>query len=539
MNLITDKWIPVLRKNSKNTDYISPIEITSANSDNPVMLPDAPRPDFNASIMQFLIGIVQSTLTPANTVEWQNSFLSPPDENTISEAMKKVAKYFELEDPKIRFMQDIDMDTSGEMIEISNLLIDAPGANTIKNNTDHFVKRNTVNHICSSCVALSLYTLQSNAPSGGAGHRTSMRGGGPLSTLIIPNDKTGDFDILWHRVWFNVLDQKQLIKTNCNVSLKNPETIYPWITAIKTSEKKGSETTSEEIHPFQCYWGTPRRIHLNTANRRAGNCDLCGRSSEFNYTGYYTKNYGINYGEGIIHPLSPYYQDKDGMRLPVHPHPGGFGYRHWPSYINSNDGKYARALVLQFLDDRLSALELDHDLQINTRVQILGYDMDNMKARCWYEAQMPYWLLPATSRENIVATSSRMVEAASQVMSNTRQAVRNAWVDRDAKVKGDWSFVETEFWQSTEDFFYKKLQKIISVITAEESRELDLELDQFLEEWLVLIQRQSISLYDRYADQLDLDTGDLDGVPRVIKARASLLNFNRKKPRELLGLADK
>ncbi|MCP4406671.1 MAG: type I-E CRISPR-associated protein Cse1/CasA [Gammaproteobacteria bacterium] len=61
--------------------------------------------------------------------------------------------------------------------KISELLIEAPGGNTLKENRDYFVKRGEVNCLCFPCIAMALFTLQTNAPSGGAGHRTSFGSG--------------------------------------------------------------------------------------------------------------------------------------------------------------------------------------------------------------------------------------------------------------------------------------------------------------------------------------------------------------------------
>ena len=81
---------------------------------------------------------------------------------------------------------------------IAALLIEQPGDKTLKDNTDLFIHRGQMQSLCPACAAAALYTLQAFAPSGGKGHRTSMRGGGPLSTLLKGRN-------LWESVWLNVL----------------------------------------------------------------------------------------------------------------------------------------------------------------------------------------------------------------------------------------------------------------------------------------------------------------------------------------------
>src|SRR5699024_10547476 len=100
------------------------------------------------------------------------------------------------------FMQDLDPLEEARIAPVSGLLIDAPGANGIKNNTDFFVKRGQAQQLCADCAALALYTIQANGPAGGAGFRTGLRGGGPLTTLILPDEANSS---LWHKLWLNVV----------------------------------------------------------------------------------------------------------------------------------------------------------------------------------------------------------------------------------------------------------------------------------------------------------------------------------------------
>ena len=128
---------------------------------------------------------------------------------------------FELYNPDgPAFMQDFDL-LDGEFKKIVALLIEAPGGKTIKDNLDHFVKRNQINGLCSSCVATALFTLQTNAPSGGVGHRVGLRGGGPLTTLLM-SDNTED--ALWKKLWLNVLSQDELVGAK-----QIDSSVMPWL----------------------------------------------------------------------------------------------------------------------------------------------------------------------------------------------------------------------------------------------------------------------------------------------------------------------
>ena len=58
MNLINDPWIPIRRK-SGTQDIIVPWQLTE--TDDPVIALSAPRPDFNGALMQFLVGLLQTS----------------------------------------------------------------------------------------------------------------------------------------------------------------------------------------------------------------------------------------------------------------------------------------------------------------------------------------------------------------------------------------------------------------------------------------------------------------------------------------------
>ena len=75
MNLITDAWIPVRHKNGK-VNRIAPWQITEGEGVITVLA--SPRPDFNGALIQFLIGLLQTTFAPKNPREWRKWFQQPP-----------------------------------------------------------------------------------------------------------------------------------------------------------------------------------------------------------------------------------------------------------------------------------------------------------------------------------------------------------------------------------------------------------------------------------------------------------------------------
>jgi CRISPR system Cascade subunit CasA len=198
MNLIHDAWIPIRRKHGEAT-RIAPWEVTTRYSDAPIVALTAPRPDFNGALIQFLIGLLQTTCAPDSPRTWRAWLRDPPSPEELHAKLHPVAYAFELDSDDKRFMQDAELKSAGvkEATPIGALLIDIPGENTMQRNTDHFIKRGGVEKLCSVCTATTLFTLQTNAPAGGQGHRTGLRGGGPLTPLIMG-------DTLWQTIWLNV-----------------------------------------------------------------------------------------------------------------------------------------------------------------------------------------------------------------------------------------------------------------------------------------------------------------------------------------------
>ncbi|MGO9570578.1 MAG: type I-E CRISPR-associated protein Cse1/CasA, partial [Desulfomonilaceae bacterium] len=323
-NLIEQPWIPVITVSGLRKS-IAPWEITDRYAQDPIVALDAPRADFRGAQIQFLIGIVQTAAAPRDQGEWLSSWHNPPRPEDLRRSFSPLAHAFDLDGGGPRFMQDLEL-IKGEEKEVGALLIESPGEKTVRDNTDHFIKAGSVAGLCRECCASALFTLQTNAPSGGVGHRTSLRGGGPLTTLVIGNQ-----DRLWQTVWLNTLTLPVFLNcTGANPQNAKDEDQFPWLAPTRTSEPdRGYATTPEDVHPSQVFWGMPRRIRLDFSTARSGPCDLCRAVTDNLVQRYFTKNYGVNYEGSWRHPLTPHFSDSSGARLPRHAQPGGVSYRHW------------------------------------------------------------------------------------------------------------------------------------------------------------------------------------------------------------------
>ncbi|MFH5927539.1 type I-E CRISPR-associated protein Cse1/CasA, partial [Roseomonas sp. SXEYE001] len=223
LNLLRDSWLPVLRR-SGTRDTIRPAQVTPTNDPDPVVALDWPRADFRFACYEFLIGLLSTAFPPEGSMAWRDLWEEPPAPEVLDEAFAPIAHAFALDGDGPRFLQDLE-DLASEPEPIERLLIESPGASTLRNNTDLLVRRNRLASLGRPAAAMALYAFQSWAPAGGAGNRTGLRGGGPLCTLVAPPEG----GTLWRLLWANVLpglppDPDDLPK------------ILPWLAPTVTSE---------------------------------------------------------------------------------------------------------------------------------------------------------------------------------------------------------------------------------------------------------------------------------------------------------------
>ncbi|WP_085315369.1 type I-E CRISPR-associated protein Cse1/CasA [Derxia lacustris] len=457
MSLLFERWIPV-RLSDGRRDVVAAFELARPD----IVAFDAPRADFNAALFQFWIALLQTVTTAQNRREWRQWLLSPPDADTLKALFAPLAPHFVYDGDGPRFMQDHALRAKdGEPVAIANLLIDSPGENALRNNGDHFTKRGRIERLCPHCAVLALYTLQTNAPSGGAGHRTGLRGGGPLTTVLLPPPVAGRPASLWQTLCLNLLPVPLFNQVGGDANCAEQILLFPWLGPIERLQSKDGALAPAQVHPLHVYWAMPRRIRLDFDAVQPGNCDLCGEPSERLVAQYVTRNYGLNYKGAWDHPLSPYYQVKDEW-LPLHPQPGGIGYRHWQGFVlgldNDKQVRRSARVVSAFFEDNI---ERDHRTEL--RLWAFGYDMDNMKPRCWYESVMPLYALGdcgPREREALRHDIGAWVGGAELAASYLRNAVKDAWFSGDAR--GDYSFVDASFWSRTEPGFYALLRERIA-----------------------------------------------------------------------------
>lgn len=502
MNLLRTSWL-AFRTRDGGVVFRSP----SALADPDIIDLAMSRPDFQGAAYQWLIGLLHTAAPPDDHDDWMDRLVEPPTVAELYEWFAPLHSAFELCGDGPRFMQDLDPLDDAKPGPVAGLLIDSPGANGIKLNTDHFVKRGRVEVICPDCAAMALFTMQINAPSGGAGYRVGLRGGGPLTTLILPDDADAS---LWQRLWLNVAPLDAVTPAGVVGTPPRAEdaTLFPWMGPTRLSDKKGAKVLPEDMHPLHAFWAMPRRFRLLFEDK-PGHCDLCGREATNLVSHIRAKNYGANYEGPWLHPLTPYRRDPkkpSEAPLSLKGQPGGLGYRHWAPLVLADperSGAMPAAIIHDYLYKKVSANqqarregESFDPLLRHGRLWVFGFDMDNMKPRGWYATEMPLVAVPAEQQEVLRDWVQSFAELGTEVAKKVRNQIKAAWFKRPADAKGDMSSVDGQFYDATQPaFFHSLLEMQQSLLDGERSHVPT----STAQAWYCELRREAMRLFDSLA----------------------------------------
>ena len=457
LNLISDRWIPVVDASGARR-VIAPWEMADAT----LLRPDWPRADLNVACLELLIGLVFMADPPASRDDWIAR--KAPDPARLKARLAPFAPAFNLTGDGPLFLQDLDP-LDGVPNAPDMLFIDSAGANTSRNNADLMVHRNRYRGLDLPLAAIALYTFQAHAPSGGAGNRTSMRGGGPMVTLVDPGRG------LWSIIWANVPDGMAASPSD-----------LPWMNPTRVSDRH-QETQPPQGQRFsvEAFFGQPRRIRLEVSG------DVV--------TGVIQKPYGTNYGIWM-HPLSPYYRTKAGeVPLPVHPKAGHFGYRNWLGIL-------ARAKEAELAEPAHCVSLWGQRSRDDASVIVAGWAMDNMKPRDFVHSVEPLIDLP----EDEMICLFGLVTAADQAAIALRGSLAPVLAEGEARE------AEREaFYAATEPAF-------LTCLAALKSGEA---IAEIYARWHGDLRTEALRRFDALASH-GLDQRDMSDVKRIVDARRSL-----------------
>jgi len=513
-NLIREDWLPVRRADGR-CDRITPSGIVADLENNPVLAVDWPRADFNGAALEFLIGLLATAFPPKNRNEWLERWENPPAPADLDQAFERVAFAFDLDGDNPRFMQEFGDLESGFNREIAALLIEQPGQQTIERNADHFVKHGITWAISRASAAIGLYTLQTYSPAGGRGYLTSIRGGGPLTTLVAADPRDGKSS-LWQLLWSNV---SQAAGPEWNT---NPASVFPWLATSRTSQNF-PVMTPKHGHPLQAFWGMPRRIRLIFEEANGRSCDLGGPNDDVLAVGWKTEQYGIKY-EGWIHPLSPYVRWKPN-ELPkaVKASSGNMRYRHWLGMAqeDQDNNGFTAQCVKVFRNERAQLVNI-----AGIRLIAFGYDMDKMKARCWCQREMPIPNVSDINRETFDEQVAQIIWAADMTADMIHMAVKGAIFPQSVGTRAGFALQIDRLWRDTEFQFFDLLNELAK---GEPYNPV------LLENWLTTLRNTALAAFDAVVSNKGHGSG---AWTRLAETRKSLAReLNGKDIRAIFGLA--
>lgn len=499
-NLLIEKWIPVKRQSGERL-FIAPYEIVNNFVKDPIVELAAPRPDFNAAIAQFLIGLIQTTFPPKNPSAWRKYHEDPPSEDDLQRMFQPFVFAFNLNGDGPRFMQDYDVKNyeGSDPKSIRKLLIDAPGQQTEDKNADLFIKRVHDFVLCTPAAALALMTIQMFAPIGGGGreggHRSSLRGAGALTTIFV--GKT-----LWEGVWLNVMESRHLGYSTEELAIDKH--LFPWLGPTIVSDRNRLPVVEPIGANFlPSFWGCPRRIRLLFAE---GICN-CAILPEYSITvnpkapvcsEFVTLHYGPVYSSNWRHPLSPYlHYEKEGLSFArVMETPDRYvSFRDWLKV--AVDTRVAQAATV------LRINPTEYDMPNPVRVVCFGYAVRQQKALNWINSELPFFVIPLSKRERVHKELEAVVEAANRAGEILKISVKSVWerenergkFRKGVKVKKESS--ASTFAAKSTDMFYKLLDPHFFIIAKKLADAVNGEEVVLKEEWISLLRNESICVFDK------------------------------------------
>ena len=517
-NLIDERWIPVERRSGK-VELIAPAEV--ADREDPPLRIASPRPDFDGALLEFLIGLLQTAAAPATERAWRKEWEEPPAVKLLAKRLATVREAFFLDGEGPRFMQDLTVakDPDAKELPVGALLIDRIGEKELGESPTLFAKPGLFQALGYPAAAAALMAMQTYAPAGGRGQLTSLRRGGPITTLV--RGAT-----LWETAWLNVLPRNVFEQVVPGDATKEaPGAIFPWMVRTRTSETKGGKATPPKaVHPLQHLWGLPRRFRLVIGDGH-GTCAVTGASGRV-VTALLSRPDGTSYDGDYRHPWTAYSEIKAGQ--PWNPKKGsadGLPYRDWPLFVTGTEQRTPAAVVAHFARSR-------SDLVVVPRLLAFGYAMDNMKPVRWCRSETPIVSVAPEQASSFAAAADALVAVSEEIRRTFSAQVRAAWSDRPADLEV-FDRVNPAFWSRTEPGFFAALVAIKGALEGGDGKACD----QAAEAWLTGLHQAALELFQTFVEpSADLAAPDLRRALHAERALTLFTHPSSTKLRKLLNL---
>ncbi len=230
-----------------------------------------------------------------------------------------------------------------------------------------------------------MFAHQITATSGGRGYRTSPRGGGPLTTVLVPHvggSRGHDAPApLWQRIWLNVPDGGE--------SFERPlDHYFPWLLRSDEVNFGHAVAPGPGVAREQVMFPMPRRVVVEWTTVEGGvRCDLTGLVSNVVATSFRRIHNGLEYpSEAWAHPYTPRYRSKAGsnVTLPVRPRPGHDTLGDWVglTLMRADRSTEPAPIVVEWMRRR-------SDVVPSVRLHALGFSTDNAKVTDFMDRTVP------------------------------------------------------------------------------------------------------------------------------------------------------
>ncbi|HOE17904.1 MAG TPA: type I-E CRISPR-associated protein Cse1/CasA [Syntrophorhabdaceae bacterium] len=269
MNLLYDPWIPV-RSDGGTGEFrqITYEELLCQEGSWQISLP---RDDLEMACLQLLISLTQVLFLPFDYKILRRRLDTPLGKGEFSAGLAQVeSRWFDLSDPTTPFMQIREVNAD-EATPIQKLLVGMPEGN----NHSFFNEVGEVRHLSAACTAIALFNQAVNSPSFGGGFKGGLRGGAPVTTLVLGES-------LRDSIWRNVitLDRvKSRIGNNYNYDLSKDKPT--WVQHISRKET----IYTSDIGLLRGLFWQPAHVEL-TPPKYNSMCDLLDVPSKIIYEGF-------------------------------------------------------------------------------------------------------------------------------------------------------------------------------------------------------------------------------------------------------------
>jgi CRISPR system Cascade subunit CasA len=212
-----------------------------------------------------------------------------------------------------------------------------------------------------------------------------------------------------------------------------------------------------------------------------------------------------------IFPYRQALKDPSSPWLALKGQPGGISYKDWLGLILEREDKFNKtqpAKVVRSASQRK-----------NVGLWCFAWDMDNAKARCWYQHRIP--LISTSHAEQFLVALNKVLVLASEALLLLRNALKSARFANPKEAKVDFSMIDIAFWQETEPTF-RTLQGVLAV----DSLRQDTSTHSAVKAWERELYTYLFNVFDREI-LTDADSPD-DILLRQLKARQELESGYRK-----------